>query len=133
MTVPGLRSPSASDAGPLAIRVPDVVRMCTRRSAIPTPVIRSSEPALGSTAWIVPWYVYGAGCCGLAGNFGFERGHYEVSKACGERVLLPAVRAAEPETLILADGFSCRTQIAQETGREAIHLAELLQLALDRQ
>jgi FAD/FMN-containing dehydrogenase/Fe-S oxidoreductase len=72
-----------------------------------------------------------SGCCGLAGNFGFERGHYQISKACGERVLLPAVRAADPETLVLADGFSCRTQIAQETGREALHLAELLQMALD--
>jgi Fe-S oxidoreductase len=71
-----------------------------------------------------------SGCCGLAGNFGFERGHYEVSKACGERVLLPAVRAADRDTLVLADGFSCRTQIAAETDREAIHLAELLQMAL---
>ena len=74
--------------------------------------------------------VLDSGCCGLAGNFGFERGHYELSKACGERVLLPAVRAADPDTLVLADGWSCRTQIAQETGREALHLAELLQLAL---
>jgi Fe-S oxidoreductase len=71
-----------------------------------------------------------SGCCGLAGNFGFERGHYELSKACGERLLLPAVRAAGRDVLVLADGWSCRTQIAQETGRQAIHLAELLQLAL---
>jgi FAD/FMN-containing dehydrogenase/Fe-S oxidoreductase len=72
-----------------------------------------------------------SGCCGLAGNFGFERGHYEVSKACGERVLLPAVREADPGTLVLADGFSCRTQIAQETHRQAIHLAELLRMAIE--
>jgi FAD/FMN-containing dehydrogenase/Fe-S oxidoreductase len=65
-------------------------------------------------------------CCGLAGNFGFERGHYAVSQAVGERVLLPAVRAASPETVLLADGFSCRTQIAHATGRRALHLAELL-------
>jgi Fe-S oxidoreductase len=65
-------------------------------------------------------------CCGLAGNFGFERGHYAVSQAVGERVLLPAVRAAAPGTVVLADGFSCRTQIAQATGRRALHLAELL-------
>ncbi|MDQ3944351.1 MAG: FAD-binding oxidoreductase [Actinomycetota bacterium] len=68
-----------------------------------------------------------SGCCGLAGNFGFERGHYEVSKACAERVLLPAVRAASPDTLIVADGFSCRTQIEQEAGRRALHLAQLLE------
>jgi Fe-S oxidoreductase len=74
-----------------------------------------------------------AGCCGLAGNFGFERGHYEVSKAVGELALLPAVRAASPDTLVLADGFSCRTQIMQETGRQALHLAQVVQMALRRQ
>ncbi|HEY5336103.1 MAG TPA: FAD-linked oxidase C-terminal domain-containing protein, partial [Mycobacteriales bacterium] len=71
--------------------------------------------------------VLDAGCCGLAGNFGFEQGHYDVSMACAERVLLPAVRAAEPETLVLADGFSCRTQIEQsDAGRVPVHLAEVL-------
>lgn len=73
-----------------------------------------------------------SGCCGLAGNFGFERGHYEVSRAAGERVLLPAVRAAAPSTAVVADGFSCRTQIEHGTGRRAVHLAELLARALDR-
>ena len=58
-----------------------------------------------------------SGCCGLAGNFGFERGHYEVSRAVGERVLLPAVREAAPTTAVVADGFSCRTQIAHGTPR----------------
>ena len=67
-----------------------------------------------------------SGCCGLAGNFGFERGHYEVSRAVGERVLLPAVRAAAATTAVVADGFSCRTQIAHGTPRRAVHLAELL-------
>lgn len=69
-----------------------------------------------------------SGCCGLAGNFGFEPGHLEVSRACAERVLLPAVRDADPGTAILADGFSCRTQIEQLAGdgRRAMHLAELL-------
>ena len=67
-----------------------------------------------------------SGCCGLAGNFGFERGHYEVSRAVGERVLLPAVRAAAPSTAIVADGFSCRTQIGHGTQRRAVHLAQLL-------
>jgi Fe-S oxidoreductase len=72
--------------------------------------------------------VLDSGCCGLAGNFGFERGHYDVSVACAERVLLPAVRNADPRDVVLADGFSCRTQLAQTDagGREGIHLAELL-------
>ncbi|RSM85272.1 FAD-binding oxidoreductase [Kibdelosporangium aridum] len=74
--------------------------------------------------------VLDSGCCGLAGNFGFERGHYAVSMACAERELLPAVRTASADTLVLADGFSCRTQIEQGgTGRHAMHLAELLTLA----
>jgi Fe-S oxidoreductase len=70
-----------------------------------------------------------SGCCGMAGAFGFEREKYEISKAIGERVLLPKVRGAAPETLIASDGFSCREQIAQLTGRRAPHLAEILQLA----
>ena len=75
--------------------------------------------------------VLDAGCCGLAGNFGFEAGHYDVSRACGERVLLPAVRDASPGTLMLADGFSCRTQIEQGgTGRVPVHLAEVLAAGL---
>jgi Fe-S oxidoreductase len=78
--------------------------------------------------------VLDSGCCGLAGNFGFEAGHYEVSRACGERVLLPAVRDAAPDTLVLADGFSCRTQIEQGgTGRTPVHLAELLAAGLHGQ
>jgi Fe-S oxidoreductase len=71
-----------------------------------------------------------SGCCGLAGNFGFERGHYQVSMAAAEQVLLPAVRAAAPDTVVLADGFSCRTQIAQATDRTGTHLAELIARAL---
>ncbi|MFI1469980.1 FAD-binding and (Fe-S)-binding domain-containing protein [Streptomyces wuyuanensis] len=66
------------------------------------------------------------GCCGLAGNFGFERGHYEVSVACAEDRLLPAVRAAAAGTVLLADGFSCRTQLEQLAGRRGWHLAEVL-------
>jgi FAD/FMN-containing dehydrogenase/Fe-S oxidoreductase len=72
-----------------------------------------------------------AGCCGMAGAFGFEKEKYEVSQAIGERVLLPAIRQASAETLIVADGFSCREQIKQATGRNAMHLAEVLQLALN--
>jgi FAD/FMN-containing dehydrogenase/Fe-S oxidoreductase len=71
-----------------------------------------------------------AGCCGMAGPFGFEESKYAVSQAIGERVLLPAVRSAGPDTPIVADGFSCREQIAQGTGRRAVHLAELLRGAL---
>ncbi len=69
-----------------------------------------------------------SGCCGLAGNFGFTKGHGEVSEACAERVLLPRVREAPADQLVLADGFSCRTQIHDlpSNGREAVHLAELL-------
>jgi hypothetical protein len=69
----------------------------------------------------------------MAGSFGFERGdHYQVSIACGERILLPAVRDAEKESLIIADGFSCQEQIAQRTDRRAVHLAQVIQMALRR-
>ncbi|MER5869198.1 FAD-binding and (Fe-S)-binding domain-containing protein [Streptomyces sp. NPDC002044] len=70
------------------------------------------------------------GCCGLAGNFGFEPGHHDVSVACAEEQLLPSLRAAPDAALIQADGFSCRTQIAQLGGVRARHLAELLDEAL---
>ncbi|MEU5707528.1 FAD-binding and (Fe-S)-binding domain-containing protein [Streptomyces flaveolus] len=72
------------------------------------------------------------GCCGLAGNFGFEKGHFEVSRACAEEQLLPSVRQAPPDTVILADGFSCRTQLGQLAGVRGRHLAEVLAEALDR-
>jgi len=67
-----------------------------------------------------------AGCCGLAGNFGMEQGHYDVSVSVAENALLPALRAAAPGAVLLADGFSCRTQAAQLAGWPALHLAELL-------
>jgi Fe-S oxidoreductase len=67
-----------------------------------------------------------AGCCGMAGPFGFEQKSYGVSQTLGERVLAPAVRAADAGTLIVTDGFSCREQVAQNTGRRAVHLAEVL-------
>jgi Fe-S oxidoreductase len=68
------------------------------------------------------------GCCGLAGNFGFQVSHGEVSEACAERARLPRLREAAPGAVVLADGFSCRTQIHEldSGGREAMHLAELL-------
>ncbi|MDQ1692032.1 MAG: hypothetical protein QOD87_2140 [Pseudonocardiales bacterium] len=73
------------------------------------------------------------GCCGLAGNFGVEKGHYEVSVAVAEHELLPAVRASEAGTVVLADGFSCRTQLEQLADRSGQHLAQLLAGRLDQQ
>jgi FAD/FMN-containing dehydrogenase/Fe-S oxidoreductase len=71
-----------------------------------------------------------AGCCGLAGSFGFEAGeHYELSMACGEQGLLPEVRQADERTFIVANGFSCKTQIEHATERRALHLAEVIALA----
>lgn len=73
------------------------------------------------------------GCCGMAGSFGFEAAKYEVSLACAERRLLPAVRERDAGTLVIADGYSCREQIVQATGREVLHLAEVLQRAIPPQ
>jgi FAD/FMN-containing dehydrogenase/Fe-S oxidoreductase len=75
-----------------------------------------------------------SGCCGLAGNFGMTPGHRDVSLACAEQALLPAVRDADPSTVVLADGFSCRTQIDDAgTGRRAVHLAEVVNAAVRRE
>ncbi|MGZ5138952.1 MAG: (Fe-S)-binding protein, partial [Burkholderiales bacterium] len=71
-----------------------------------------------------------SGCCGMAGSFGFDRSKYDVSIACAERVLLPALRNADADALILANGFSCREQIRQTTGQHALHLADVIALAL---
>ena len=71
-----------------------------------------------------------SGCCGMAGSFGYEKDKYEVSVACGERKLLPEVRKAGLSTIIMADGFSCKEQIAQQTNRHALHLAEVLEMGL---
>ncbi|MCB8907978.1 FAD-binding and (Fe-S)-binding domain-containing protein [Streptomyces sp. NPDC056664] len=71
------------------------------------------------------------GCCGLAGNFGFEPGHYEVSVKCAEDQLLPALRDAAPEAAVLADGFSCRTQMGDLAGVRGRHLAEVLAEGVD--
>jgi Fe-S oxidoreductase len=71
-----------------------------------------------------------SGCCGMAGSFGFEREHYEISMAVGERRLLPAVRAWSPEAAVVAMGVSCRQQIQHGAGRRAVHLVELLNDAM---
>jgi Fe-S oxidoreductase len=76
--------------------------------------------------------VLDAGCCGMAGSFGFQEGEpYRVGVGSGELALLPAVRRAPADTIVVADGFSCRTQIEQGTGRRALHLAELVRLAAE--
>ncbi len=71
-----------------------------------------------------------SGCCGMAGAFGFAKEKFDISQAIGERVLLPTIRRQPSETLIVADGFSCREQIRQCTGRDALHLAEVLSMAM---
>jgi FAD/FMN-containing dehydrogenase/Fe-S oxidoreductase len=78
----------------------------------------------------VDFHAPAPGCCGMAGSFGFEKEKYEVSVAIGELELLPAVRKTPLDTLIIADGFSCREQISQCAGREAVHLAQVIQMAL---
>ena len=67
-----------------------------------------------------------SGCCGMAGPFGFEAKHYDVSQALAERVLLPAVRSAHPRDVIVANGFSCREAVAQNGLRRAVHLSQVL-------
>jgi len=74
--------------------------------------------------------VLDSGCCGMAGSYGFEREKYDVSVKCAERVLLPAVRRASPDTLIITNGFSCRAQIEELAERTPVHLAEVLKWAL---
>ncbi len=73
------------------------------------------------------------GCCGMAGAFGFEKAHYDLSMKIGEQTLLPRVRTAHPDTLMVTNGFSCREQVVQSTNRKVYHLAEVLRLALEDQ
>jgi Fe-S oxidoreductase len=100
---------------------------CHQYAELGTEADRAVLSALGVTAEVLD-----EGCCGLAGNFGFEDGHYEVSTACAERGLMPAVRAASSDTAVLADGYSCRTQIRQldNGGHEPTHLASIAARAL---
>jgi Fe-S oxidoreductase len=72
-----------------------------------------------------------SGCCGMAGGFGFEKGdHYDVSIKCGERVLLPRARATKQSELLITDGFSCHEQVLQQTGKKALHLAQVVEMAI---
>jgi len=94
---------------------------CHQHAVIKTEGERKLLDRIGLTYDIVP-----SGCCGMAGAFGFSAETYDVAVAVGERVLLPTVRAADPETLILANGYSCREQIEQGTGRKTLHVADLM-------
>jgi Fe-S oxidoreductase len=98
---------------------------CHQHAELGTAADREVMAALGIRAEVLD-----SGCCGLAGSFGFTAGHHEVSQAVGEAVLLPAVRAADAGTAVLADGYSCRTQVRQGTERAPEHLAELAARAL---
>jgi FAD/FMN-containing dehydrogenase/Fe-S oxidoreductase len=98
---------------------------CHQHADLGSDADRAVMAALGIEAEILD-----SGCCGLAGNFGFEKGHYEVSMAAAERVLLPAVRNADPDVAVLADGFSCRTQLRQAGAGEPVHLARMAARAL---
>ena len=71
-------------------------------------------------------------CCGMAGSFGYEAEHFDVSMKMAELALLPAVRKAKPETMVVADGTSCRHQIHDGSAREALHVAKVLQMALKK-
>jgi Fe-S oxidoreductase len=76
------------------------------------------------------YHLLDSGCCGMAGPFGFEADHYPIARKIGERVLLPAVRKAEQDNLIMTDGYACREQIIQTTDRYPLHLAQVLHMAL---
>ncbi|MDH6131727.1 FAD/FMN-containing dehydrogenase/Fe-S oxidoreductase [Kitasatospora sp. MAA4] len=116
----------ASDSGPAQLprtTAQAVTQVhCHQHAVLGTEADRRVEALIGLENRVLD-----SGCCGLAGNFGFERGHYDVSVAAAERVLMPEVRAAAPDTVVLADGFSCRTQISQlGDAKRALHLAELI-------
>jgi FAD/FMN-containing dehydrogenase/Fe-S oxidoreductase len=99
---------------------------CHQRATSDTDCDRAVLDRLG-----LDYEVLDDGCCGLAGSFGYERGErYEVSIKAGERTLLPAVRAASPHTLLMTDGFSCRSQIEHGSERSALHLAQVIQMAM---
>ncbi|MER7086896.1 FAD-binding and (Fe-S)-binding domain-containing protein [Streptomyces rochei] len=111
----------APDWRPPAVGLPAVGQThCHQHAVLGDAAERRLREAAGLTGDLA------GGCCGLAGNFGFEDGHYEVSAACAEEQLLPAVREAPEGAVVLADGFSCRTQLEQLAGVRGRHLAEVL-------
>jgi FAD/FMN-containing dehydrogenase/Fe-S oxidoreductase len=113
-----LRARSAASPAAGAVRALVQVH-CHQHADLGFDADREVLAALGVEADVLD-----SGCCGLAGNFGFERGHYEVSQACADRVLYPALRA-DQESQVVADGYSCRTQIRQGVDRDPVHLAHL--------
>ena len=117
---PDWRPPATATATPAVVQ-----EHCHQHAAMGFAADRAVLSGAGIDATVL------SGCCGLAGNFGAEKGHYDVSVAIAEHALLPAVRAATPDTLLLADGFSCRTQTDNLTGRRPQHLAEVLAQAMD--
>ena len=90
--------------------------------------MQATQEILGATGMTVE--LLDSGCCGMAGSFGYESGHYDVSMKVGEHVLLPRVRGAPAGTVVISNGFSCREQISQGTNRKALHLSEVLAKAL---
>ena len=95
---------------------------CHQKSLVGTgPTMQVLQAIPGAEVEEIP-----SGCCGMAGSFGYESEHYDISMKIGELQLFPAVRDAEPTAYLVADGTSCRTQIKDGTGRKALHLAELL-------
>lgn len=93
-------------------------------------VMRTESEERVLKAMGLDFQVLDSGCCGMSGAFGFERDHYAISVQAGERVLLPAVRNSSPDTLVVADGYSCREQIAQLTPRHGLHLAQVVEMAM---
>jgi Fe-S oxidoreductase len=122
-----LQRENAHESLPVFARRATVHAHCHHKSVLGTDAETTVLEKLG-----MEFEVLDSGCCGMAGSFGFEKDKYEVSIACAERVLLPAVRAAADDTLIIADGFSCREQIVQTTGRQPLHLAQVLKMALEQ-
>jgi FAD/FMN-containing dehydrogenase/Fe-S oxidoreductase len=116
----------ASDYTPPRLRRKAVVHgHCTHKTVLK---LDSEEDMLSKMG--LDFELLDSGCCGISGAFGFRSGNYELSMDIGERVLLPAVRKAEKDTLIVADGFSCREQIAHATDREPLHLAQVMLMAI---
>lgn len=99
---------------------------CHQKSILDTSGQKKLFDAIG-----LDYAIPDTGCCGMAGPFGFDAKHYDVSIAVGERVLLPKVREADERTIVVANGFSCREQIAQTTNRQALHPAQVLKMAID--
>jgi Fe-S oxidoreductase len=96
--------------------------------------VASTAPTLRMLSFPVNYHVeeIPSGCCGMAGSFGYEKEHYDVSMTIGELVLFPAVRNASPDTIIAAPGTSCRHQIKDGTGKTALHPVQILYQALNK-